>query len=137
MVKTQSLTREQVCDKCQKVRDTISMPCTLGTFHEQPRIIIADQGFDANNVFLSKGGGGPQNQEITKALKTDDACNPPEKNHGTHIWGIICARAQGLMEGIAQSQKLDDSKEGRLLKDIIIKGLKMESLNINALTPIK
>lgn len=101
MVKPQSLTREEVCEKSQKARDIITMPDTLCASREQPKIIIADQGFDENNVFFGRGDRDQQSREIVEALEREDACNPPKKNHGTHIWGIICARIPGLMEGIA------------------------------------
>jgi hypothetical protein len=48
--------------------------------------------------------------------------------------GFLNIERDKLMEGLTQSRKLEISKEGRLLKDIIFKGLKMESLNLNTLT---
>ena len=48
--------------------------------------------------------------------------------------GFLNIEREKLMEGLTQSSKLETSKEGRLLKDIILKGLKMEALNLNTLT---
>ena len=48
--------------------------------------------------------------------------------------GFLNIEREKLMEGLTQSRKLETSKEGKLLKDIILKGLKMEALNLNTLT---
>ena len=50
--------------------------------------------------------------------------------------GFLNIERDKLMEGLTQSRKLEMSKEGKLLRDVIFHGTKMESVNLNTLTLI-